>query len=141
MTRRFNTVRVKANWDQTLTDSDNIEGFTPNTGSPLQVDSPVGNVYIFVDGLPEFNRGAPIYDASAGTTYIGMQTVTYTTPQMHMDTYAWLETNYEGQVTAYLRTNSTTYARYNCQLRFQYSPSDRRTFFTVKWIFTIIEAL
>lgn len=140
---RLNSVRVKASYDQTLTDNDNIESFTPNTGNPKQiwVNRGVGAVYVFVEGEPEYNEGEPVIDPYAGQDHMGFKTVKLVSPQMHVDTYAWLVANYRGQVTAYLRTDGTTYARYNCQLSFSQQSSGRANYPQVTWEFTIIEEL
>ena len=139
---RLNSVQLRSGYDQTLGDAYNIEDFTPNTGDPQTVKvSKAGNVYIWVDGEPEFSDGQPRVDPNAGFSYVGYQQSRYTTPQMHIDSYNWLKTNYQGTVTAYIRTEGTTYARYNCQLRFESQASARHNFPQVTWIFTIIEAL
>jgi hypothetical protein len=138
---RHNDVRLAATYDQTLSDSDNIEDFTPTSGETFNIPG-VGEVYCGVSTMPSYTAGQAIYDASGGVSYIGYPQSRYTQPMMHVDTLSWLRTNYEGQVTAYIRTDGTTYARYNCQLRLQETNlQNRPDWKQVTWIFTIIEAL
>lgn len=138
---RFNEVRLKASYDQTLTDSDNIEDFTPSSGEQDRLPG-IGLVYFYVATNPEYSRGEAVNDANAGVQYLGMAQVRYTQQACHIDSFSWLETNYEGQVTAYIRTRGTGYARYNCQLRFEWQDRvDRPDWGIVTWIFTIVEAL
>lgn len=139
---RLNTVEVKATFDQTLGDSFNIEGFTPLTGSPETLHIPgIGDIYIWVDGEPVYSEGQQRIDPNAGVSFVGYEQVRYTTSQMHIDSFDWLIDNYRGQVTAFIRRRGTTYARFNCELRFEQQASQRKNFPQVTWIFTLIEAL
>ena len=138
---RVNDVRVAATYDQSLSDSDNIEDFTPTSGSTFRYPG-VGDLYFCLSTNPEYSRGELRIDPSAGSTFAGLQQVRYRQPLCHADSLAWLISNYEGQVTAYLRTISTTYATYNCELRFEFTLLDtRQDWYEVTWIFTLVEAL
>lgn len=141
---RLNAVQIQSGYDQSLSDSDNIEGFTPSGGSPQTIKvSKAGNVYIFVDGDPDYSRGQPRINANAGFSYVGYKQVRYRVPRIHVDSLAWLIDNYQGQVTARLRTDRTTYANYNCELSIPDSEI-RKTGINKReavLVFTIIEAL
>ena len=139
---RLNTVQLKATFDQSLSDSDNIEGFTATGGDPQTLNIPgIGDVFIYVDGEPLYSEGQERIDPNAGVSYVGFEQVRYNTPQMHIDSLEWLIDNYRGQVTANIRKRGTPYARFNCQLRFENQESQRKNYPQVTWIFTIIEAL
>jgi len=139
---RLNSVQLRTGFDQTLGDAYNIEGFTPNTGNPLTRHiSKAGDVYIWVEGEPVYSPGQERFSPNPSMSTAGLEVVQYTTPQMHIDSYDWLYTNYSGMVTANIRTRGTTYARYNCQLRFKNQDSQLKNFPQVTWIFTLIEAL
>ena len=62
---RHNDVRLKASYDQTLTDSDNIEDFTPTSGEQFRVPG-VGQVYFAVGSDPDYSPGQPRIDPNAG---------------------------------------------------------------------------
>ena len=139
---RLNTVEIRATYDQTLGDAYNIEGFTATGGSPQTLHIPgVGDVYTYVDGEPLYSEGQERIDPNAGTSYVGYEQGRYNTPQMHIDSLQWLIDTYRGQVTAYLRKRGTSYARFNCQLRFESQESQRKNYPQVTWVFTLIEAL
>ena len=138
---RFNSVEIRATYDQTLGDTYNIEDFTPSSGSTFNLPG-IGSVYFAVGAHPVYSEGQQRIDASAGESFAGYEQVRYTQPMCHVDSYSWLKSNYRGQVTAYLRTDGTTYARYNCNLRFEMSTIETRPdWVSVEWIFTLIEAL
>lgn len=141
MMTRFNQVRVKANFDQDpLSDSDNIEGFTPTGGSPQKFKlGQAGMVYFGVTPR-EYSQGQARFDPTGAQAFAGFQTVTYTQPGCHPDAYAWLVSTYQGQVTCSLPTDGTTYAEYNAFLRFEKSNREDG-WYEVRWIFTLIEAL
>lgn len=115
---RLNTLQMASGWDQSLSDSDNIEGFTPTGGSPTRIHvSIAGDVYIFVNGDPEdYSRGQEVFDAAGGFGHRGKKRVDFKLPRIQVDSLAWLYDNYVGQVTARLRTDRTTYATYNCRM-------------------------
>lgn len=140
---RLNAVRVVATYDQSLSDSNNIEGFTPSGGSPLADNVPgIGSLYFYVGTNPEYSRGQPRHDANGGLSFAGYPQVRYTQEMCHADSLTWLIANYEGQVTASLRTIGTTYASYNCELTFEYTLRENRPdWYRVIWVFTLVEAL
>ena len=140
---RHNEVRVAATYDQTLSDSDNIEGFTPSGGSPATFNIPgVGSVYFAVGMIPQYSRGEFRLDPNGGSSFAGLEQVRYLQKMCHADSLVWLIANYEGQVTAQVRTIGTTYAEYNCELRFEYVAIENRpNWFEVTWIFALVEAL
>ena len=139
---RLNAVELKATFDQTLTDSDNIEGFTATGGDPQTLHIPgVGDVFIYVDGEPQFSEGQERIDPSGSVSFVGYPQTRYITPQMHIDTLEWLIGNYRGQVTANIRKRGTSYTRNNCDLRFESQESQRKNYPQVTWIYTIIEVL
>ena len=115
---RLNGLQMASGFDQTLSDSDNIEAIIPNIGDPQTIKvSKAGEVYVFVDGDPEsFSRGQERTDPNAGFSYVGCQQVRFLLPRIHVDSLDYLFENYQGPVTARLRTSNTTYAPYNCQL-------------------------
>lgn len=138
---RVNGVQVAATYDQTLTDADNIEDFTPSSGSTFRYPG-IGDLYFVLDGIPQYTRGQLRIDPSGGSSFAGLAQVRYRQQACHADSLSWLITNYEGQVTATLRTISTTYADYNCELRFEFSALDNiPDWYEVTWIFTLVEAL
>lgn len=138
---RHNEVQVASGYDQTLSDADNIEDFTPSSGSQFRIPG-VGLVYCAVISDPDYTPGQPRIDPNGGFSYVGYPQSRYTQPMCHVDTLSWLRTNYEGAVTCNIRTQGTTYAEYNCQLRFEYQKlANRPDWYSVTWIFTIIEAL
>jgi len=137
-------IRIKAGYDEALIDLDNIEDLTPTGGSPqTRHISGYGDFYFFIDETPypDYSRGEQRIDAEGGVAFAGFEQVRYVQSHMHVDSYAWLKTNYEGQVTAYIRTSGTGYTRYNCQLRFEDDDSTQGgAWRRVTWIFTVIEA-
>ena len=139
---RYNDVRVKAGFDQTLTDSDNVEGFTPTGGNPQRFKlARAGMVYF---GLTErvYREGEERLHPDGSVSFVGLETVTYEQPGCHPDAYAWLISNYRGDVTCYVPRDGTTYARYNARLRFEKSPSQIMAgWYEVRWIFSLVEAL
>ena len=138
---RHNTVEVRATYDQTLGDTYNIEDFTPTSGTTFNLPG-IGSVYFAVKTMPDYSPGQLIIDPNGGSSYVGYPQSRYIQEMCHVDSLVWLRANYEGQVTAYIRTEGTTYARYNCQLRFEFSEFNRRVdWYTVTWIFTIVGAL
>lgn len=137
---RFNNVRVKATFDQALTDSDNIEAFTPNTGSPQKVKAAQAGMVYFYVGEREYSEGNARLDINGGESFDGFQTVTYKQAACHPDSYAWLIANYRGQVTASFPLDGTTYDDFNCLLRFTKRPSQVVDgWYEVLWQFTILE--
>jgi hypothetical protein len=137
---RFNNVRMKANFDQSLSDSDNIEGFTPNVGSPQKFKLGQAGMLYFGVTQREHSDGQSRFDPNGAQSFAGFQVVTYTQPACHPDAYAWLVSNYQGQVTVYLPTEGTTAARYNAFLRFEKSRREDG-WYEVRYIYTLIEAL
>lgn len=137
-------IRIAATYDVALGSLTNIEDLTPSGGSPkTRHIAGYGDFYFFIDETPYpgYSRGEQRIDASAGQAFAGFEQVRYVQSHMHVDSYAWLKTNYEGQVTAYIRTTGTSYTRYNCQLRFEDEPSaSGGAWLRVTWIFTVIEA-
>lgn len=142
---RLNSVQMQSGWDQSLSDSDNIEAFTPSGGSPQTIHvSKAGDVYIFVDGDPEdYSRGQERISGNAGFSYVGKQQVQYKIPRIHVDSLAWLIDNYQGQVTVQMRTDRTTYASYNCWLTIPQQNIRKlaMNFREALMVFTIEEAL
>lgn len=139
---RLNNVQVAAGFDQTLSDSDNIEGFTPTGGSPQQWKAGRAGMVYFAIFERDYSEGQPRIDFAAGESFDGFQKVTYRQPGCHPDAYAWLVSNYRGLVTAHLPLAGTTYADYNCKLTFQRRPSQAiEGWYEVSWVFTIIEAI
>jgi hypothetical protein len=140
---QWNSVRLKANFGQTLTDSDNIEGFTPTNGKTVQLPG-VGAVYCYVDTTPDYEQGDPRGALSQGISYSGSKRVVYIQPRMHRNSLAWLRSNYQGQVTVYLTLDGTSYARYNAILEFTRNPRINANagdwFDNVEWKFFLIGA-
>lgn len=139
---RFNSVQVASGFDQTLTDSDNIEDFTPSTGSPKpEYLAGVGAVYCWVDGHPkEYSRGQK-RNGFPSLSFAGWKRVVYNQPRMHVDTLTWLEANYEGLVTVNLRTSGTTYSQWNAHLSFEIVEKIAYNRCSVDWIFLLEEAI
>lgn len=138
----FNNILLKANFDQTLTANDNIELFTPNTGSPQPFKtSRAGMVYFAITGR-EFSEGQERIDPTSAVSYAGFRQVRYTQPAMHPDAYEWLVANYRGQVTVSLPLDGTTQSTWNASLRFIKTPSStKRGWLQVVFVFTLIEAV
>jgi hypothetical protein len=140
---RWNSVRLKANFGQTLTDSDNIEGFTPTNGKTVRLPG-VGAVYCYVDTTPDYSQGKARVDMAGGVSYSGLESCTYTQPRMHRNSLTWLRSNYQGQVTVYLTKDGTSYARYNAYLEFSQNPRINANagdwFDNVEWKFFLIGA-
>lgn len=136
----FNSVLLAADFDQTLTANDNIESFTPNTGSPKPFKtSRAGMVYFAVTGR-EFSEGGERIDPTVAVDYAGFRQVRYTQPAMHPDAYEWLLANYRGQVTVNLPLDGTTQSTWNALLRFIKTPSStKRGWYQVVWVFTLLE--
>lgn len=137
---RFNNVRIAAGFDQALSDSDNIEGLTPTGGSPQKFKLGQAGMVYFGVIQREFNPGQPRFDPTGAISYAGYQTISYIQPRCHPDAYAWLRATYQGHVTANLPSDGTTSAEYNAYLRFEHSFNDDG-WYTVRWIFTLIEAI
>jgi hypothetical protein len=136
----LNQVRVASGFDQSLTDSDNIESINPS-GNPLTIHIPsIGDVYCVVNSTPLYSEGQARLSPDAGQSFAGNQQVTYTQPRMHKDTLSYLRANLRGQVTCNVSLDSTTYSEWNARLTFQSDPL-QNGWFTVRWIFTLIEAL
>lgn len=137
---RFNNVRMKAGFDQTLSDSDNIEGFTPTGGSPQKFKLGQAGMVYFGLTQREYSEGQSRFDPTGAQSFAGFQVVTYTQPACHPDAYAWLVDTYQGAVTVYLPTDGTTSARFNAYLRFEKSLREDG-WYSVRWRFTLIESL
>lgn len=138
---RFNDVQVASGYDQTLSDSDNIEDYTPASGEQFRLPG-IGLVYCAVGSDPDYSPGQLRIAADGTSSYVGFPQSRYMQDMCHVDTLSDLRTNLEGAVTANIRTQGTTYAEYNCQLRFEWQKrQDRYEWYTVTWIFTIIEAI
>lgn len=137
---RYNDVRLKANFDQTLSDSDNIEGFTPTGGNPQRFKLGRAGMVYFGVTQREYAEGERRFDINGGESFAGVETVVYIQPGCHPDAYAWLVSNYRGQVTVYLPKDGTTSARYNALLRFQKDLKDDG-WYSVRWLFTLLEQL
>lgn len=137
---RFNNVRMKTGFDQTLSDSDNIEGFTPTGGNPQKLKFGQAGMVYFGLTQREYSPGQSRFDPTGAQSFAGFPTVTYTQPGCHPDAYAWLVATYQGQVTVYLPTDGTTYARYNAILRLEKTPREDG-WYSVRYVFTLIEAL
>lgn len=137
---RFNNVRVKATFDQSLSDADNIESFTPTGGSPQKFKLAQAGMVYFGVAQRDYSPGQSRFDPTGAQSFAGFQTVAYTQPTCHPDAYAWLVSNYQGQVTAYLPTDGTTSAVYNAMLRFERASRDDG-WYAVTWVFTLIEAV
>jgi hypothetical protein len=137
----FNDILLKADFDQTLTSADNIELFTPNTGSPQQFyGSRAGMTYFALTGR-EFSEGQERIDPTTAADYVGFRQVRYTQPAMHPDAYEWLVANYRGQVTVSLPLDGTQQSTWNAWLRFTKTPSStKRGWYQVVWVFTLTEA-
>lgn len=140
MMTRVNNVRLKAGFDQTLSDSDNIEGFTPTGGDPQKFKFAQAGMVYFGLTQREYSQGQARFDPTGAQSFAGFQTVTYTQPGCHPDAYAWLVSNYQGQCTVYLPTDGTTSARYNAMLRLEKSNREDG-WYEVRYVFTLIEAL
>lgn len=137
---RYNDVRLKAGFDQTLSDSDNIESFTPNTGSPQQFKLGRAGMVYFGVTQREYSEGQQRLSPTTAESFAGFQTVTYVQPGCHPDAYNWLKTNYRGQVTAYLPADGTAYSTWNAYLRFEKSLKEDG-WYEVRWRFTLVEAI
>lgn len=136
----FNQVRVAADFDQTLDANDNIEAFTPNTGSPKPFKASRAGMVYFAVTSREFSEGEARLDMSGAESFAGFRQVAYIQPACHPDAYDWLVSNYRGQVTCSVPLRGTTYSTWNARLRFETSPSDTRPgWLQVRWIFTLIE--
>lgn len=139
---RYNHIRIKVGFDQTLTDSDNIESFTPTGGSPQKFKASHGGMVYLAAGERVYSEGEPRYHPDGSVSFAGFETVTYTQPGMHPDSYAWLIATYRSDVTCYVATDGTTYARYNARLRFEKSPSQAvEGWYSVRYVFTLLEVL
>lgn len=138
----LNSVWLAATYNQTLTSADNIESFTPNIGTPRKVRVVgVGSVYCYVSSLSTFSEGQERYDPSGAVSYAGFKTVTYVQERMHRDTLAWLIANYRGQVSVNLTQDSTVYADWNALLKFNKTLIPATEFYSVEWVFTLIEEI
>lgn len=137
---RYNDVRIRAGWDETLSDADNIESFTPTGGSPQRFKLGAAGMVYFGVTQREYSQGQSRFDPTGAQSFAGFQTVTYTQPGCHPDAYAWLVDNYQGQVTVYLPTDGTTSATYNAILRLEKSPRDDG-WYSVRWVFTLLEQI
>lgn len=138
---RYNSVQVATGYDQSLSDSDNIESFDPSTSNFAPNFPGVGVLDIWVDGDPQYSRGQDRFDPSAGFDQAGFEQVIYNTPRIHVDAVAWLIANKQGQVTANLRLEDTTYVAYNALLRFRVVGIGIGDWRSLDWIFTLIEAI
>jgi hypothetical protein len=118
----YNQIRIKAGFGETLSDSDNIEAFTPTGGSPQKFKAGNGGMVYLAASERVFSEGEPRYHPDGSVSFAGFQTVTYTQPGMHPDSYAWLIANYRGDVTCYVAKDGTTW-------------------YSVRYIFTLLEAL
>lgn len=138
----FNQVLVAADFDQTLDANDNIENFTPNVGSPQRFKASRAGMVYFAVTEREYSEGQSRFDPLSAESFSGLQVVTYIQPACHPDAYDWLVENYRGQVTCSVPLRGTTYSTWNAYLRFESSSSDSRPgWYTVRWIFTLIEEL
>lgn len=137
---RYNEVRMKAGWGKTLSDSDNIEGFTPNVGSPQRFKLGRAGMVYFGVTQRDYSEGQARFDPSGAQSFAGFQTVTYIQPGCHPDAYAWLVDTYRGKVTAYLPTDGTTSATFNAYLRFTKSLREDG-WLEVRYHFTLVQSL
>jgi hypothetical protein len=138
----YNEVRVAAGLDQTLSDSDNIEAFTPNTGNPQRFKAGRGGMVYFAVSQRVYSEGQARFDLNGAQSFSGKRTVNYTQPGCHPDAYEWLVANYRGLVTCNVPQDGTTYDEWNAWLHFEKSPSnDRPGWYSVRWVFTLIEAI
>lgn len=138
----FNNVKIKAGFDQTLTDAENIESFTPNTGSPQQFKAGRGGMVYFAVAERDYSEGQERLDPDGGSSFAGFKQVRYIQHGCHPDAYDWLVTNYRGQVTCSVPLYGTTYTTWNALLRFTKEPSDERDgWYKVTYIFTLVEAV
>lgn len=137
-------LRVKAAWDQDpLADSDRILAYTPASGQQYHITG-YGSVYVHVNAVSDVSRGQPRFDGYGARSFVGREQRTYVSPHVHRNTVANLISDLEGQVTAYLTGYSSTYAYYNCYLRFEVERNDTgagQEWLKLTWIFTIVEAL
>lgn len=138
----FNNVRIKAGFDQTLADADNIEGFTPTGGNPQRFKLARGGMVYFGVAERVYSEGDERIHPDGSVSFAGFETVTYTQHGCHPDAYAWLIANYRGDVTCYVPLDGTTYARYNARLRFEKRPSPVQDgWYEVRYVFSLLEAL
>lgn len=139
---RHNDVRIIAGFNQDPTaDGDNIEDITPSSGSTFNIPG-VGSVYYAVSTDPDFSLGQDRYSPVPSSSRAGYKQVRYNQPMCHKDALKYLLDTYEGAVTAYLKLDGTSYADYNCWLRFEYQKlQNRPEWYDVTWVFTIVEAL
>ena len=139
----LNTVLLAASFDQTLTDSDNIESFTPSGGTPKTVNIPgIGSVYCYVNTAPQYSEGQERFTPTSGSVFVGFKQVTYSQSVMHRDTLTWLKANYRGQVSVNVTLDGTTYSDWNAYLRFNHDVDDGREWFrNVQWVFTLVEEI
>src|SRR5688572_4959145 len=98
---RYNDIRLKANFDQALSDSDNLEGFTPTGGSPQRFKLGRAGMVYFGISQREYSEGQSRFDINGAEDFSGHKVVTYTQAGCHPDAYAWLVSTYRGQVTVY----------------------------------------
>jgi hypothetical protein len=138
----FNQVLVAADFDQTLDANDNIEAFTPNTGSPKPFKaSRAGMVYFAVTGR-EHSEGEARFHPNYAQSFAGSKQVVYIQPACHPDSYVWLVANYRGQVTCEVSLDGTSYSTWNAFLRFEKASSSARIgWWEVRWIFQLIEEI
>lgn len=138
----FNQVQVAADFDQTLDSGDNIEAFTPNVGSPKPFKASRAGMVYFAVTSRDYSEGQSRFDPLNAQTFAGLQIVAYIQPACHPDAYAWLVTNYRGQVTCSVPLYGTTYTTWNAYLRFEKGASSARPgWYEVRWIFTLVEQL
>ncbi len=137
-------VRVRAGYDlNPLSTSYRVTAYTPSSGSTFRIAG-FGDVYVVVDSVPEYSRGEERFDANGAVSYAGRKQITYVSETVHRDTVDSIITNLEGQVTAYLTDYGTTYAYYNCLLRFRVESSTlniNKEWLKLIWIFSIVEEL
>lgn len=138
----FNQVAVAADFDQVLDANDNIEAFTPNTGSPKRFKAARAGMVYFAVTNREYTEGEPRFDPLGAQSFAGRRQVTYIQPACHPDSYEWLVTNYRGQVTCSVCLDGTTYSTWNAFLRFEKSLSSTHIgWYEVRYIFSLLEQI
>ena len=141
---RFTALQLRAGYDLALSDTYSVEAFTPTGGAPKTVKLlGFGSVYIYARyaGRDQYSAGQERIDPVGGFSYAGNATVPYITEKMHIDSFTWLKATYSGAVSAHLRSTLSTYADWNCQLRFVLSETPDIEYVNVRWLFTLVEAI
>lgn len=106
--------QIAAGWDEEA-NYDNVEDLVPSAGTVI----PGLNIYFVVKAYNTYRRGQRRFNLNAASSHAGHPSVTWRFLDVDAAAYAWLVTNYSGQITIRTTTGvDGTYTNWNAYPQF-----------------------